>query len=170
MLTVVDFLDAVTDHNFSEDSCNLPQHALERILRRPSLAKYDKAYDLACAPKPGPVIQRIAGRPNALVDIDTTIHKMATGLRYYHVMTRCPISSTLKHVSFEPYRKLGFAIWDGDRMFKLGFLGVKQAKYELMATDYGLWFIWRSVLTPEEDAERRSDALLERVRMAKGEE
>lgn len=60
----------------------------------------------------------------------------------------------LKPVSFEPWRRLGFALWQTERMVELGFLGSKDSTYGLRDSEE-LWFIWRSILTPEEDAERR---------------
>lgn len=55
--------------------------------------------------------------------------------------------SPLPGLSVEPYRKLGFAIWDDQRMTDLGFAGPN--KRAIMETTR-YYYVWYSVLTDEE--------------------
>ena len=60
------------------------------------------------------------------------------------------IWSPLQHVSFEPYRRLGFAIWDTARLSRYGFLPPDDR--------FGHWWndcyaVWRSILSEDERAE-----------------
>jgi hypothetical protein len=59
--------------------------------------------------------------------------------------------SPLRGATFAPYRKYGFALWDRQRMVRMGFLDQNKARC-LLEPD-GLFFIWRSLLTAEEDEE-----------------
>ena len=61
--------------------------------------------------------------------------------------------SPLQCISFEPYRRYGFAIWDNKRLTSLGFFHGDKARAWLQPDD--LYFIWRSILTDEEVEEAR---------------
>jgi hypothetical protein len=57
----------------------------------------------------------------------------------------------LKDVS-APWHKLGFALWQTERMVELGFLGSLGSKNlaDLLMNPEEAWVTWRSILTPEE--------------------
>lgn len=58
---------------------------------------------------------------------------------------------------FKPWSKFGFEFWDDDRLVDLGFLAPTHLRYGSNSCSEAYWFTWRSILTQEEDAVRRSD-------------
>lgn len=68
--------------------------------------------------------------------------------------------SPLSQVDFEPFQKLGFAIWDLQRLCAFGLLEPSEEIWNNKDSRHGMYFAWRSVLTNEELAE--SDYLAER--------
>lgn len=147
ILSVVDYVQEIT-----EDQHSPLEDVLKRFLRCPPLAVRNKAYHLPCSPKPYPFFDKISER-ETIRDVDSMIERRTKGCLFYQMMTRnnrVPI----KHVSFKPWRRLGFALWQTERMVELGLLGSKESAYGLVSSKEP-WFIWRSILTPEEDAERR---------------
>jgi hypothetical protein len=147
ILSVVDFVQEIT-----EDQHSPIEDVLTRFLHHPPSAVCNKAYHILCSLKPYPFFGKV-GERNTLRDVDSMIERRTKGCVFYRMMTRnnrVPIEP----VSFKPWRRLGFALWQTDRMVELGFLGPKESAYGLVNSEE-LWFIWRSILTPEEDAERR---------------
>jgi hypothetical protein len=145
LFTVVNFVNETTgEQSEAED-------ALTRFLHRPPAAVYNRGYHLPCLPKPSPTMERMSGR-NVLVDIDSEIGRAQMGWRFHTIMTSDVTKSPLLHFSFKPYRKLGFAFWQDERMFDLGFLGPRSERWG-MRQSYSLYFTWRSILTPDEIAE-----------------
>jgi hypothetical protein len=61
--------------------------------------------------------------------------------------------SPLPCISFEPYRRYGFAFWDNKRLTSLGVFHGDRARAMLQPDD--LYFTWRSILTDEEIEEAR---------------
>jgi hypothetical protein len=147
ILSVVDFIQEIT-----EDQHRPIEDILTRFLHHPPPAVRNKAYHLPCSPKPYPFLDKIT-KQETHRDVDFMIERTTKGFLFYKTMTRNN-RIPLKPVSFKPWRRLGFALWQTERMVELGFLGPKDSAYGL-ANSEELWFIWRSVLTPEEDAERR---------------
>lgn len=147
IMSVIEFIQEVT-----QDQRGPLEDVLSRCLHSPPLAVLNQAHRLPCCPKPYPISEEICGR-EVLIDIDTRIERRTIGCSFYQIMTK-NARPPVKHVSFKPWRRLGFAIWQTERMVKLGFLGPKASGYGLINSEEP-WFTWRSILSPEEDAERR---------------
>lgn len=152
LLSVIDYVNEITGGQYGQ-----PENALVRFMHQPPVAIYQRGYHLPCLPKPGPILRKLPFGLEILADSDTEIEHTPRGWVYYVIMSRNQKYSPVKHVSFEPYRKFGFAFWEADRMVELGFLGAKEYGYEIGGSPE-IQFIWRSILTPEEDAERVSPA------------
>lgn len=150
ILSVIDFVKETI-----EDPDGPIEEVLTRFLHRPHLAVRNKAYRLHCFPKPIPTLEDISGRER-LVDIDNKIEHRTIGCRFYYLMIRNK-NPPLKNISFAPWRKLGFALWQTERIVELGFLGSLGSKNlaDVLMNPEEAWFTWRSILTPEEDIERR---------------
>lgn len=133
----------------------LREEALAHFLRCPPVSIYNRGYHLSCSPKPGPILEEVLER---LVDIDTKIKESPGGWRFYfNMIANRRDSSPLKGGLFKPWSKFGFEFWDDDRMVDLGFLEPRHLRYGSNSCSEAYWFVWRSILTPEEDAVRRSD-------------
>lgn len=147
IVSVIEFIQEFTrgQHGSIED-------ILARFLHSPPLAVLNQAHRLSCCPKPNTIFEEVCGR-EALIDIDTRIERRTIGCSFYQIMTK-NTKPPVKHVSFKPWRRLGFALWQNERMVELGFLEPKASGYGLIDSEK-LWFTWRSILTPEEDAERK---------------
>lgn len=77
--------------------------------------------------------------------------------------------SPIKGVSISVYRRLGFAIWDEQRLLALELYGIRVGREGRMLrkSHSDFWFQWRSMLSEEELAEvvgRLSDATIEEER------
>lgn len=147
MLSVVDFVRELT-----KDQHSPIEDVLTRFLHCPPLSVRNNAYHLPCSPKPYQFFSQFGSRKETR-NVDYVIEDGTIGCRFYQLMTR-NTRPPLKAVSFKPWRGLGFALWQTERMIELGFLGPRESAYGLVNSEEP-WFIWRSILTPEEDAERR---------------
>lgn len=135
----------------------LQEKALAHFLRCPPVSIYSRSYYLPCFPRPDLLVENFPaiGR---LVNINTTIKESPGGWQFYfNMVANRQNSSPLKMGLFKPWSKFGFEFWDDDRMVDLGFLPPRHLRYGSDSCSEAYWFVWRSILTPEEDAERRSD-------------
>jgi hypothetical protein len=132
----------------------LREKALAHFLRCPPVSIYNRGYHLLCFPKPGPILEN-ASIIERLVDIDTKIKEAPGGWRFYfNMVANRQNSSPLKKGPFKPRSKFGFEFWDDDRLVDLGFLAPRHLRYGSNSCNGAYWFMWRSILTPEEDAVR----------------
>jgi hypothetical protein len=72
----------------------------------------------------------------------------APGYRFVTSFLSSDPSSPLFYVSFEPFRRFGFAIWDDHRLCDLGMLN-KPGQSRLARASH-FYYIWRSILSDEE--------------------
>ncbi|KAL1965173.1 hypothetical protein VTN77DRAFT_5927 [Rasamsonia byssochlamydoides] len=94
------------------------------------------------------------------------LNRMTTGQIFHRNLT-CLYASPLRYVSFDPFRRLGFAIWDRERLTKLKLLEHHPLPISFALAQRGdIFFRWRSILREEEleihdriAEERRREAL-----------
>ncbi|RMJ26258.1 hypothetical protein PHISP_02890 [Aspergillus sp. HF37] len=67
-------------------------------------------------------------------------------IRFWDIL-RTDQRSPLPFVPFDPFRRLGFAIWDLERLRGLGLLTPDESHWADPSVSHGLFFAWRSILT-----------------------
>ncbi|OKL57784.1 hypothetical protein UA08_07144 [Talaromyces atroroseus] len=148
-LTVIEYLNQV---NLMTSSQTLTENSLANFLLQPFPGMEHKAYHSHCFPPPPPPSQKVPPGLERYVDINYEIEEIPVGYDFYKTVTTDAKKSPLQNVPFAPYRRYGFAIWDVNRLTDMGFLVSQDGMYGLME-QYKLYFTWRSILTPEEDAQ-----------------
>ncbi|OKL61781.1 hypothetical protein UA08_02166 [Talaromyces atroroseus] len=151
ILSVLDFINEVAGDQYGQ-----MENVLAHFLKCPPAVVYDRGFRLPSFSQSDPMLEKVNGLEK-LSDIDNQIERRPMGWIFYYVMTTNKYRP-INHASFKPYRKFGFALWHTGRMEELGFIAPKSELHGLLGS-HEHWFIWRSILTPEEDAERRGMAI-----------
>ncbi|KAK5989968.1 hypothetical protein PT974_08231 [Cladobotryum mycophilum] len=133
LLTVKEFIDDLRQMTHNTQYSKLPQVSSE-----------NGCFSLVCSPEPH--FENL--RDDKWDQSRWYIDKRTIGW-IFHRMMSIGWRSPLEDSEFTPYRKYGFAIWDRERMVNLGFL--PERKSDMVVNDSPLSFIWRSILSKEED-------------------
>ncbi|KAL2069143.1 hypothetical protein VTL71DRAFT_15481 [Oculimacula yallundae] len=81
---------------------------------------------------------------------------------------RRDLNSPLKNVSFDPFSKLGFALWSGERLASLGLMNLHVQGSTMPHTNH--FFSWKTILSDEEirDMERVNEEIEQNNRTLDG--
>jgi hypothetical protein len=150
-LEIEQFLSVV---DFVTETTGATKDSLTDFLRWPFMAIYNKGYHSHCAPRPVPKRITISG-VEQYINVDNRIEEISMGWYLWERFIQDVRYSPLRNVPFKPYRRYGLAFWNPTRLKDLGILGMNRDELYGLRLPYKLklYFTWRSILTPEEDAE-----------------
>ncbi|KAH8815740.1 hypothetical protein F5884DRAFT_191133 [Xylogone sp. PMI_703] len=133
ILTVYEFIqDLIKREGYTEDDYRLP------------VVPAKDSFNVKCAPTPRPLRNyREDKLHQSLVRLDAA----PLSLGFWWRMSRTHNYSPLKNIPFDPYRRLGFALWDQKRMTDLGF---SEPDGRALLNSEKYYYTWRSILTEEE--------------------
>jgi hypothetical protein len=119
-------------------------------LSQPPTASLGESFYADCAPQPV-----LTFKEDPFQQRESFLGDCPMSVRYQSWCACDPKFSPIPGLSFEPYRKFGFAIWDDERMTvtDLGFAEPGRRAF-LFHSEY--YYVWYCVLTEEDKMLRRS--------------